>query len=169
MPTGDGRRAQTEVGQVSLFPHPEVLAGLGDEDLIDPQLRAKLPTLQLAATAYLGHGHGWNQLLSAGAHPTDLIEAITSILPQLDLTTIRRAVADYSNDFAIYPVDSLLRTSVCRLSARHSWPVDDSEFLTEWQAVTGEQQSEWTVLTLTVGSGRYLMAAPLDETNHPDR
>ncbi|WP_405160782.1 hypothetical protein OG203_30985 [Nocardia sp. NBC_01499] len=154
-----GRLVRTHVGDVWLFPRPEVLVGLGLEDLIDLQLRAKQPTLQLAAIAYLRHGEGWSRLLSSNSKPTDLTEAIAAVLPQLDRTTIRRAVADHSNDFTIYPVDSLLRSSVCRLSARHSWPVDDAEFHTEWQAVTGDQQSTWTVLTLTTGTGSYTTAS----------
>lgn len=163
-----GRLVRTHVGDVSLFPCPEVLARLGFEDLIDLQLRVKQPALQLAASAYLDHGDGWSRFMSTGAEPVDLVEAIAAVLPQLDRTTIRRAVADHSNDFTIYPVNSLLRSSVCRLSARHSWPVDDEEFQTEWQATTGDQQSAWTVLTLAAGTGCCMRASSMDEATRPD-
>ncbi|MEU7140419.1 hypothetical protein ABZ942_13285 [Nocardia sp. NPDC046473] len=163
-----GRLVRTHVGEVSLLPRPEVLVGLGLEDFIDLQLRVRQPTLQLAASAYLDHGEGWSRFLSSDGKPVELVEAIAAVLPQLDRQTIRRAVADYSNDFTIYPVDSLLRSSVCRLSARHSWPVDNREFHTEWQAMTGDQQSAWTVLTLAAGTNCYLSASSQDESTNPD-
>lgn len=136
------------------------------EDVL--QLRVRQPTLQLAASAYLRHGEEWGQFLSSDAKPVELVEAIAAVLPQLDRQMIRRAVADHSNDFSIYPVDSLLRSSVCRLSARHSWPVDNGEFHTEWQAMTGDQQSAWTVLTLAAGTNCYMAASSQDESAHPE-
>ncbi|KIA61359.1 hypothetical protein [Nocardia vulneris] len=148
-----GRRIHTPDGNTGwLFPRPDVIAALGREDVTDLLVRVKLPALQLAADAYLRHGEQWRELLGSGAPAVKLVEAITKVMPQLDRTAIARAVADHSNDFTVYPIDTTLRSSVCRLSTRHSWPVDDADFHTEWQAMTGEQQSVWTLLALAAGT-----------------
>ncbi|QBS41330.1 hypothetical protein [Nocardia sp. CS682] len=147
-----GRQTRTPHGDDRwLFPRPG--------DISDVLALAKLPTLQNAARAYHKHGGQWTRSLTEGTPAADLVEMIATALPKLDRATISRAVADHSNDFTVYPIDMTLRSSVCRLSARHSWPVRDDEFYTEWQTTTGEQQSEWTVLTLAAGTGCYMKAS----------
>ncbi|KIA61124.1 hypothetical protein [Nocardia vulneris] len=158
-----GRRVRTPGGDDGwLFPRPDAVTGLTRDDIPDVLLGVKLPALRLAAHAYLDHGSHWNELLPSGATATELMEAISTRLPQLLPATIARAVADHSNDFTIYPIDTTLRSRVCRLSTRHSWPVADTDFSTEWQAMTGDQQSAWTVLTLATGTDCMPTTPPQD-------
>ncbi|WP_378733312.1 hypothetical protein [Nocardia brasiliensis] len=164
-----GRRVHAPHGDDRwLFPRPDVIISLGRDDITDVLTRVKLPALQHAASAYLGHGKQWTRSLTEGTPAAELVEVIATALPQLDHATISRAVADHTNDFTVYPIDTTLRSSVCRLSTRHSWPVGDDDFHTEWQAMTGEQQSTWTVLTLAVGTGRCMTAPRLLEANDED-
>ncbi|WP_280432610.1 hypothetical protein [Nocardia brasiliensis] len=158
-----GRRVRTPGGDDGwLFPRPDAVTGLTRDDLPDVLIGVKLPSLRLAAHAYLDHSSHWNELLASGTPAAELVEAISTRLPQLLPATIARAVADHTNDFTVYPIDTTLRSSVCRLSTRHSWPVSDPDFKTEWQAMTGEQQSAWTVLTLATCTDHMPATPPQD-------
>ncbi|MFI9509064.1 hypothetical protein [Nocardia sp. NPDC052566] len=159
-----GRCVQTTVGSVWVFPTPQALLGIGDDRVADVALRVKTPALQLIAEAYLAHGAQWNTVMATGGNADTLVEAITVQVPQLDRATIARAVADHSNDFSVYPTDHLLRAAMCQLSTRRTWPVDDTEFRAEWHAVTGDQRSLWTVLTLASASDACLSTTSVGAT-----
>lgn len=131
----------------ALFPTPEIVLQLTDEQFASLGLAFKRRPLQLAAEAYCAHGAQWQELL-----PVALVDAL-QIIPRVGPWTARAAVADWSNDWALYPyADLAVRTWAKRVAPSRDWPVDEPAFGRMWRALAGEGLSSLTLLTLAWGS-----------------
>ena len=143
-----GARVELPNGEMyALFPTPETVLQLTDEQFASLGLAFKRQPLRLAAEAYSGLGAQWRELSPAG-----LVDAL-QVVPRVGPWTARAAVADWSNDWALYPyADLAVRTWVKRAAPSHDWPVDEPTFGRMWRALAGEGLSSLTLLTLAWGS-----------------
>jgi DNA-3-methyladenine glycosylase II len=134
-------------GIYCLFPTPEIVLQLTDHQFASLGLAFKRRPLRLAAEAYSVHGAQWQEL-----SPTTLVDAL-QVIPRVGPWTARAAVADWSNDWALYPYDDLaVRTWAKRAAPSRDWPVDEPTFGRMWRALAGEGLSSLTLLTLAWGS-----------------
>lgn len=122
----------------------------------------KRPALRAAATAYLEHGEYWSSLARSADSRHELVARLMSV-PRIGSWTAGAAVADFTNDFGVYPFSDLaVRTWAQRMAPELSWPNGEAEFRALWQRMTGARVSEWTALTLAWGgisAGRRSVAA----------
>lgn len=131
----------------SLFPTPEIALGLSDEQFAAIGMAFKHAALRNAARAYLDHGEKWREL-----SPLTLAQELQSV-PRIGPWTAHAAVADYSNDWSLYPYSDLaVRTWAKRAAPCYAWPDDESSFGRTWRALAGAHLSPLTLLTLAWGS-----------------
>jgi DNA-3-methyladenine glycosylase II len=141
-----GQRIETAAGPVWLFPSPEAVLALPDDDFARLGLAFKAKPLRAAADAYLQHGPRW-----AGLEPSRLVTEVQTV-PRIGPWTAGATVADLTNDFSLYPfADLAVRTWAARLVPDQDWPETEPEFARVWQAAAGAQLSRWTLLTLAFG------------------
>jgi DNA-3-methyladenine glycosylase II len=134
-------------GIYSLFPTPEIVLQLTDEQFASLGLAFKRRTLRLAAEAYSSHGAQWREM-----SPSALLDALQAI-PRVGPWTARATAADWSNDWALYPyTDLAVRTWAKRAAPSRYWPVGEPTFGRMWRALAGEGLSSLTLLTLAWGS-----------------
>jgi DNA-3-methyladenine glycosylase II len=143
-----GARVELPNGEMyALFPTPETVLQLTDEQFASLGLAFKRRPLRLAAEAYSGLGAQWREF-----SPAALVDAL-QVVPGVGPWTARAAVADWSNDWALYPyADLAVRTWVKRAAPSHDWPVDEPTFGRMWRALAGEGLCSLTLLTLAWGS-----------------
>jgi DNA-3-methyladenine glycosylase II len=143
-----GERIELPRGGVyTRFPAPEIVLGLRSDQFSSVGMAFKRRPLQAAAAAYLEHGETWRQLA-----PRALVEALQAV-PRIGPWTARAAVADWSNDWSLYPyADLAVRTWAMRAAPSHTWPRDEQHFGRIWRALAGEHLSSVTLLTLAWGS-----------------
>jgi DNA-3-methyladenine glycosylase II len=141
-----GDRADTPAGTGWLFPTPQVVLDLPDEEFTDLGMAFKRRPLQAAAQAYLEHAVTWATL------PPATLLADVQHVPRIGPWTAGATVADLSNDFSLYPfADLAVRTWAARLVPDQQWPGTEPEFAQVWQTQAGPQLSTWTLLTLAFG------------------
>jgi DNA-3-methyladenine glycosylase II len=141
-----GEPVTTPAGTGWLFPTPQVVLDLPDEEFTHLGMAFKRPPLQAAARAYLEHGAAWANLT-----PARLLTDVQHV-PRIGPWTAGATVADLSNDFSLYPfADLAVRTWAARLVPDLQWPGTEPEFAAVWQAQAGPQLSAWTLLTLAFG------------------
>jgi DNA-3-methyladenine glycosylase II len=141
-----GDPVTTPAGTGWLFPTPQVVLDLPDEEFTRLGMAFKRRPLQAAAQAYLEHGATWATL-----PPARLLAAVQQV-PRIGPWTAGASVADLSNDFSLYPfADLAVRTWAARLVPDQPWPGTEPEFAAVWQAQAGPQLSVWTLLTLAFG------------------
>lgn len=134
-------------GTYALFPSPEIVLGLSNEQFSSIGMAFKRRPLCAAAEAYLEQGAKWRELSHAA-----LIDELQTV-PRVGPWTAHAAVADWSNDWALYPyADLAVRTWVTRAAPSHDWPSDEPTFGRVWRALAGEHLSSLTLLTLAWGS-----------------
>ncbi|MGH4016231.1 MAG: hypothetical protein ACRDSL_20370 [Pseudonocardiaceae bacterium] len=134
-------------GTYALFPSPEIVLGLTSEYFTSIGLAFKRRPLLAAAEAYLEHGATWREL-----SPRSLIDEL-QIVPRIGPWTARAAVADWSNDWALYPyADLAVRTWATRAAPSYDWPTDEPSFGRIWRVLAGDHLSSLTLLTLAWGS-----------------
>lgn len=134
-------------GSYALFPSPEVVLGLSDEQFASVGMAFKRGALRNAASAYLEHGEKWRELA-----PLTLTHELQQV-PRIGPWTAHAAVADYSNDWSLYPyADLAVRTWAKRAAPSYVWPDDEPSFGQTWRALAGEHLSSLTLLTLAWGS-----------------
>jgi DNA-3-methyladenine glycosylase II len=134
-------------GSYPLFPAPEEVLGLSDEQFASVGMAFKRGALRNAANAYLEHGEKWRELT-----PLALTHELQSV-PRIGPWTAHAAVADYSNDWSLYPyADLAVRTWAKRAAPSYAWPDDEPSFGRTWRALAGEHLSSLTLLTLAWGS-----------------
>lgn len=141
-----GRPAVTSAGQVWLFPKPDVVVSLSDDQFARLGMAFKAPPLRAAADAFLQYGQKWSEL--------DVTQLVTDVqmVPRIGPWTAGATAADFSNDFSLYPfADLAVRTWAARLVPGLSWPETEPAFAQAWQALAGPQLSAWTLLTLAYG------------------
>jgi DNA-3-methyladenine glycosylase II len=143
-----GARVELPNGELyALFPTPETVLQLTDEEFTSLGLAFKRRPLRLVAEAYVDHGAQWQEL-----SPPALVDAL-QVVPHVGPWTARAAVADWSNDWALYPyADLAVRTWAKRAAPSRDWPVDEPTFGRLWRALAGEGLCSLTLLTLAWGS-----------------
>lgn len=143
-----GEQAELACGETyTLFPQAETVADLAHEQFSSIGMAFKGPPLTVAAEAYMEHGAKWRE-----SSPTALIEEL-QIVPHIGPWTARAAVADWSNDWALYPyTDLAVRTWAKRAAPSFNWPTDEAAFGRVWRALAGDGLSALTLLTLAWGS-----------------
>jgi DNA-3-methyladenine glycosylase II len=133
----------------ALFPSPETVINLESEQFSSIGMAFKRRPLIAAAGAYLEHGAKWREL---SAHA--LIDEL-QIVPRIGPWTAHAAVADWSNDWALYPyADLAVRTWAMRAAPPYEWPTDEAAFGRVWRTLAGDHLSALTLLTLAWGSQR---------------
>lgn len=128
------------------FPSPERVLTLSDDDFTHSGMAFKRRPLRHAARAFLAHGETWSKL-----SPSVLVKELQTI-PGIGPWSAGAAVADWSNDWALYPYGDLaVRTWARRASPDHYWPTDEPSFVRAWRRVTGDSLATYTALTLALG------------------
>ncbi|MDE1675209.1 hypothetical protein [Nocardia gipuzkoensis] len=140
----------------SLFPSPERILDLSDEQF--RQVGAAFPkcALRAAARAFLAQGSQWEKL-----PPAELVTTLQTI-DRVGGWTARTAVADYTNDFSFYDYsDIAVQPAARRLNPDRQWPQGARAFKAAWEELAGDQLSAWTLLTLAWGinNGKTLQRA----------
>jgi DNA-3-methyladenine glycosylase II len=134
-------------GNYSLFPAPETALRLSYEQFAAIGMAFKHAALRNAARAYLDHGEKWHEL-----SPLALTQELQSV-PRIGPWTAHAAIADYSNDWSLYPYSDLaVRTWAKRAAPCYAWPDDEPSFGCNWRALAGAHLSSLTLLTLAWGS-----------------
>lgn len=131
----------------ALFPTPETILGLTDEQFTDLGLAFKRVPLRAAATAYLNYGDSWSRLSRPAL--VDELQSVQRIGPW----TAGAAIADYTNNWDLYPYGDLaVRTWAGRAAQVHHWYHNERAFGAQWRHLAGEHLSTLTLLTLAWGS-----------------
>lgn len=134
-------------GTYALFPAPEIVLGLASEQFASVGMAFKRRPLKASAEAYLNHGAKWREL-----SPHALIDEL-QVAPRIGPWTAHAAVADWSNDWALYPyADLAVRTWARRAAPSYFWPTDEASFGRVWRVLAGDHLSSLTLLTLAWGS-----------------
>ena len=143
-----GERILLPGGEVyALFPRPEVVLALRDEQFTALGMAFKRRPLRAAADAYREYGAKWREL-----PPAALVAELQGV-PRIGPWTAGAAVADYSNDWSLYPyADLAVRTWATRAAPTWNWPQDEPTFGSAWRALAGDHLSALTLLTLAWGS-----------------
>jgi DNA-3-methyladenine glycosylase II len=137
--TGDGLTAW-------LFPIPEQVLALTDEQFAEVGAAFPMPALRDAARSFLDHGARWRTLPGA-----DLVTALQTV-PRVGPWTAKTAVADFTNDFSFYDYsDIAVQPAARRLNPDRDWPQGAPAFKAAWEELAANQLSDWTILTLTWG------------------
>ena len=133
--------------EYALFPAPETVLGLQDEQFARAGLTFKRRPLRAAAEAYLKNEAHWRDL------PPDVLVQELQRIPRIGPWTAGAAVADYSNDFTYYPyADLAVRIWAKRAAPSYPWPDGDQAFGRLWRRLAGDQLATLTLLTLAWGS-----------------
>jgi DNA-3-methyladenine glycosylase II len=141
-----GTSARCGSYQAWLFPSPDTVLALSDNQFAAAGLTFKRTALRAAAAAVTEHEKVWTDLAAA-----DLCTEVQQV-PRIGRWTAGAAVADWTNDFATYPYDDLaVRTWLARITSR-TWPADARSFSREWHRVAGEHLPQLTLLVLAWGS-----------------
>lgn len=141
-----GDRVITPGGPEALFPSPGVVLDLPDEEYQLLGLAFKRRPLQAAAQAVLEFADKWTLL------PPAQLAAEVQAIPRIGPWTAGAAVADLTNDYAVYPfADLAVRTWAATLAPERSWPETEPEFAREWLRLAHHQLSDRTLLTLAWG------------------
>jgi DNA-3-methyladenine glycosylase II len=134
-------------GTYALFPAPETVLRLSNDQFSSVGMAFKRRPLQAAAETYREQGAKWREL-SPDALTTEL-----QTVPRIGPWTAHAAVADWSNDWSLYPyADLAVRTWAKRAAPAYDWPNDEPTFGRTWRALAGEHLCSLTLLTLAWGS-----------------
>ncbi|MBP2186724.1 hypothetical protein [Amycolatopsis magusensis] len=138
-----GERYETTAGPAWLFPDPDVVLALSDDEFAALGMKFFRRGLRAAAEASLKFADEWT-----GMPGTRLVAEVQSV-SRIGPWTAGATVADVTNDFSFYPfADLAVRTWAGTLAPAVSWPETEREFGRTWQAMAGTQLSERTLLTL---------------------
>ena len=143
-----GERASSSDGRVyALFPSPDVVLKIAPDEFKSVGMSFKRPAVRAAAEAYLESRDTW-----LGLEPIELIDALQTV-PRIGPWTARAAVADWSNDWSLYPyADLAVRTWANRAAPSYAWPREEPAFEQVWRTLAGDHLSSLTLLTLAWGS-----------------
>ncbi|MFG2051303.1 hypothetical protein ACGFIW_28220 [Micromonospora sp. NPDC048935] len=131
------------------FPSPERVLALSDEAFTESGMAFKRRTLRHAAEAFLAHGAYWQEVT-----PSVLVKEL-QVVPGIGPWSAGAAVADWSNDWTVYPYGDLaVRTWAQRANPDYPWPIEEAAFSRVWRRVTGEHLATYTLLTLASGCRR---------------
>jgi DNA-3-methyladenine glycosylase II len=134
-------------GCLRLFPSWETVLTLPDEEFSSLGLAFKRRPLRAAARAFGENGARWGELAA------DVLLQELQRVPGIGVWTAGAAVADWSNDWQLYPYSDLaVRTWARRAAPQYPWPDDEVRFGDLWRSLAGANLSTLTVLTLAWGS-----------------
>jgi DNA-3-methyladenine glycosylase II len=134
-------------GCLRLFPSWETVLLLADEDFAALGLAFKRRPLRAAARAFGENGARWCEL--GADRLLEELQRVRGIGPW----TAAAAIADWSNDWALYPYSDLaVRTWAKRAAPDYPWPDDEVRFGDLWRSLAGANLSTLTALTLAWGS-----------------
>lgn len=129
-----------------MFPEPHRILALTDDQFQDVGAAFPRDVLRDTARCFLTNGDRWARL-----PVLDLVTALQTI-PRVGAWTSRTAVADYTNEFALYDYsDIAVQPSARRLNPGREWPQEAPAFKAAWEELAGNQLSAWTLLTLAWG------------------
>lgn len=133
-------------GEYAMFPTPAEVLALKNHDLQDVGLeRVSRRPLVAAAEAYVQHGDEWCK------QPRGVLFHSLQSVPRIGVATARSAVADWTNDWSLYPyADPNLRGYAAAAAPSFDWP-DDHAFGPLWQELADGNLSSATLLMLTWG------------------
>jgi DNA-3-methyladenine glycosylase II len=138
LPTGD---------DYWLFPTPEAVLDVSPDQFAALGLASKRGVLRDAANSYLRNWRQWQSL-----SPPRLVEQLCRV-PGVGRWTAHAAVADWSNDWALYPAgDVTLRSWARRAAPDYPWPDEERAFANFWRVLTRSDLGVITVLTLAWGN-----------------
>ena len=141
-----GEEIETTAGSAWLFPSPETVLVLTEDEFARLGMAFKRRPLRAAADAYHKYSKEWADLSSAR-----LIAELQTV-PHIGPWTAGATVADITNDYSFYPfADLAVRTWASNLAPALAWPADEPAFADVWQRLAGDQLSMWTLLTLAWG------------------
>ncbi|MFC6094911.1 hypothetical protein [Saccharothrix lopnurensis] len=141
-----GEAVTTPHGPTWLFPTPEAVLALPDDEFTALGMAFKRRPLKAAAEAVLEVGPKWGEL-----DPAALRDEVQGV-PRIGPWTAGATVADLTNDYALYPyADLAVRTWADRLPTGRTWPETEPEFARRWARLAGKDLSAWTLLTLAWG------------------
>lgn len=131
----------------ALFPTPTRTLSLSDDDFVHVGMAFKRRPLRQAAEAYWEHHKVWESLT-----PAELVATLPKV-KGIGVWTAGAAVADYWNDWALYPyADLAVRTWANRAAPSMTWPSTETEFSNTWRGLCGPHLSVMTLLTLAWGN-----------------
>ncbi|MFC4107305.1 DNA glycosylase family protein [Micromonospora zhanjiangensis] len=137
------RIALSDHTDIRSFPSPADVIALSDGDFTQCGMAFKRRPLRHAAEAFLDRGETWSQL-----SPSVLVKELQTI-PGVGPWSAGAAVADWSNDWSLYPYGDLaVRTWARHAAPDHPWPADEAAFARMWRQVTGDHLASLTLLTL---------------------
>ncbi|MCI4064514.1 hypothetical protein MRQ36_18680 [Micromonospora sp. R77] len=140
------RVALSDGTDIHAFPSAERVLTLSDADFTESGMAFKAKPLRRAARAFLAEGTNWATL-----DPRVLVKELQTV-PGIGPWSAGAAVADWSNDWTLYPYGDLaVRTWARRADPTGSWPTDEPAFARAWRRVTGDQLGTYTLLTLAFG------------------
>ncbi|MET8848562.1 hypothetical protein [Amycolatopsis sp. NPDC004625] len=141
-----GEQHDTVAGPAWLFPAPETVLALSDDEFDALRMKFFRNGLRSAAEAALKSAEAWADMTGE-----QLLAAVQSVR-RIGPWTAGATVADVTNDYSLYPfADLAVRTWAGKLAPSVDWPKPEPEFGRLWQAMAGAQLSEWTLLTLAWG------------------
>lgn len=142
-----GPTVRTDTGLLHALPCPKTVANLEKEDFGRLGMAFKADALRNAAIAYLDHHNKWKELT-----PRRLMDELQSV-PRIGPWTAGAAVADYTNDWSLYPCGDLAVRTWARAAAPDvDWPTAEPEFADRWRDVMGHQLDLATLFTLAWGA-----------------
>jgi DNA-3-methyladenine glycosylase II len=142
-----GEPVSTPCGQTWLVPTPETVLMLPDIEFARLGMAFKARPLRATAETFLELGAKWAEL-----DPAALVTEVQAV-PRVGPWTAGTAVADLTNDYALYPfADLAVRTWAQRLAPQRCWPDTEPEFAQAWARLAEDQLSDWTLLTLAWGA-----------------
>jgi DNA-3-methyladenine glycosylase II len=131
---------------IHAFPSPNRVLALSDEDFTQSGMAFKKRPLRHAAEAFLSRGSTWLELA-----PAVLVKELQTV-GGIGPWSAGAAVADWSNDWSLYPYGDLaVRTWARQAAPDHPWPSDEPAFHRSWRQVTGDHLGSCTLLTLAWG------------------
>lgn len=136
-----------QVGPALLLPTPEIVLALTDDEFAELGMKFFRRALRAAAEAYLKNGDEWAAL------PAEQLVKELQTVPRIGPWSAGATVADFTNDFALYPYSDLaVRTWATRLAPSVNWPDAERDFAKKWRSLAGDGLSQLTLLTLAWGA-----------------
>lgn len=134
-------------GTYALLPTAEAVLTLDSEQFTSTGMAFKRRPLKAAAEAYVEYAAKWQEL-----SPRTLTAELQTI-PRVGPWTAHAAVADWSNDWSLYPyTDLAVRTWARRAAPTHPWPTTEAAFGKVWRQLAGDHLSTLTLLILAWGN-----------------
>ncbi|MFF0492949.1 hypothetical protein ACFYTQ_28305 [Nocardia sp. NPDC004068] len=121
------------------FPAPGRLLALPPSAVVTIGTSLPLDALRAAAQACLAYGQEWETY-----PPAALLTHLRAVLC-VGPTAVGVAVADYTGDYTLRPLDPTLRTAIRHLVPGVSWP-NGSEFGSVWYALTEGAHATYNAL-----------------------